>query len=208
MLGGCFIALKSSRNTAWVVSTSYTVAMQGRPKKWKTMHSKHLFTHPRLSVVEDTIKLPNGATTTYVRHAPAEHHSVCIIAVNAKGEILLQQEYSHPPAKIMWQLPGGSMYAGEEILKAANRELAEESGYMGKSLKSLGYYYVHNRLSDKKQYVVMATDLYKKSLQADDDEFISSHWLSESAVIKKIKQGTFDNINLLAALNIWFHREH
>lgn len=35
---------------------------------WKTISSKEIFCHPRLSLIEDEIILPSGAKTTYLRY--------------------------------------------------------------------------------------------------------------------------------------------
>lgn len=176
------------------------------PKPWKTKSQKTVLDHVRLKVLEDIVELPNGKTTTYVRHAPSDVDSVAVIAINSKNQILLQREYSYPPNKVMWQLPGGSMNSGESIVTAALRELAEESNYSAKQTKLLGSFYVHNRLSDKQQHLVLCTDVFEYSLPEDHDEFIESHWLSKRKVIALLKQGEFDNINLLAGLTLWLNQ--
>lgn len=179
--------------------------MTRHAKLWKTLNSKVIFTHKDLKLAEDTVELPNGETASYVRHALTTEHSVIVIALNSRKEVLVQREYSHPPGKVMWQLPGGSMQPGETIEAAAIRELAEESGYSAKSSTVLGSFYIHNRLSDMKQHIVMCTDLFKHNLPADTDEFIETYWISRKEISKMITRGEFDNINLLAALNVWFH---
>jgi ADP-ribose pyrophosphatase len=181
--------------------------MVREPKPWKLLSSKVLLDDEQLKVIKDTLSLPNGVKTTYVRLAPTETHSVIIIAVNPKDEVLIQREYSHPPGEIMWQLPGGSMKAGETPRAAALRELSEESGYSAKHAREIGYFYVHNRLSDKKQHIVLCGELFKRKLPEDEDEFIESSWMGKPELISKIKQGRFNNINLLAALNVWFCKQ-
>jgi len=180
--------------------------MKNDPKLWKTVSSKTILDHDRLQVTEDIVLLPTGIESTYVRHAKTLNDSVAIIAINKQDQILLQREYSYPPNKIMWQLPGGAMEAGEEIKTAANRELAEESGYSANHMKVIGSFYIHNRLSDKKQHVVLGSDLTEHALAADHDEFIESHWIDISELKHMIGSGDFDNINLLAGLNLWFNQ--
>ena len=172
---------------------------------WKTLSSEVILDHERLRVTEDTAELPNGKTTRYVRHAPAELHSVAAIAVNDDGKVLIQKEYSYPPDKVMWQLPGGSMEAGETPEEAAVRELAEESGYGAGKTRIIGSFYVHNRLSDQRQFVVLCTELFRHKLSEDADEFITTHWMSKTRIIKEIRSNGFDNINLLAGLNFWLN---
>lgn len=36
-------------------------------KKWKRLGATIIFEHPRLTLIEDVVSLPNGKTTTYLR---------------------------------------------------------------------------------------------------------------------------------------------
>ncbi len=177
-------------------------------RKWKTLQRKILFTHPRITLVEDIVELPNGKTLPYLRTVPTISHSVAIIAINEKGQILLQKEYSYPPHKVMWQLPGGSIEPEEDILKAANRELSEESGYSATRCQIIGDFYTNNRLTDQKQYIVVGTGLVKKNAKKDDYEFIESFWLEEKDILQKVSNKEIDNINMLAALMLWMQSGH
>ncbi|WP_121252838.1 NUDIX domain-containing protein [Nocardioides ferulae] len=52
-----------------------------------------------------------------------------VLLLDARGRILLQERDEHPlidPEK--WGLPGGHVEPGEDVLAAAYRELAEETG--------------------------------------------------------------------------------
>lgn len=174
-----------------------------KAKYWKTISSTEILQHPRMHLIEDTVELPDGTTTSYLRQAPAKTHSVAIIAINDKGELLIQKEYSYPPNEIMWQLPGGKVKDGEDIITAANRELSEESGVVGTTCRQIGFYYVDNRRSDERQYVVLCTDLEPKPGQRDAEEFIETYWLPDVKVQSMIAADEFDNICLLAALNLY-----
>jgi len=178
-------------------------------KLWKTLHSRVLLDYKGFKIIEDTVLLPNRKETTYIRRE-ISNDSVIVIAINKNAKILIQKEYSHPPKKIMWQLPGGSIHDKENVIDAANRELSEESGYRSTNLKNIGFYYVNNRLSNQRQHVVVATNLERFKLQEDSDEFIENYWMDIDEILLKISANDFDNINLLAALNIWLneHRKY
>lgn len=172
-------------------------------KPWKHLSSKRLIDHPDLKVDEDTVLLPNGRKTNYVRHAPSKLDAVIVIAQNKDGKILLQQEYSYPPNQVLWQFPGGSMNKGESITDAALRELAEESGYSARKTEYLGYFFAHNRYSNRKQHIVVCHELYEKHLAPDADEFIETYWRTQDEIDSMISTNEIQNINLLAALMIW-----
>jgi ADP-ribose pyrophosphatase len=179
--------------------------MEAEPKKWTTVSQKVVFDHPRMVLTEDEVTLPNGKTVSYLRESPSLQHSVTTIALNGRNEILLQREYSYPPNEVMWQLPGGAINVDEDIMAAAKRELSEESGYTATKVTNLGYYYTNNRRSDRKQYVVLCEDLSLHKETEDPEEFIRSEWVSIPKLHDMITNGNFNNINLLAALNLWFH---
>lgn len=175
---------------------------------WNKIDSKEVFNHPRMRLMEDTVELPNGKTTQYIRLAPYKNHAVAIIAVNERNELLVQKEYSYPPDVVMWQLPGGSIEDSENVITAANRELSEESGLVAASSEEIGYFYVNSRRSNEKQYVVLCTELSVRAGQPDEEEFIETHWKSLPEIRQMIATGQCNNINLLAALNIWFCRSN
>lgn len=180
----------------------YNNYMSGKTK-WKVISTKILFENSDIKVVSDKVLLPDGKITHYT-YTPSTNDSVIMLVLDTKNNILLQQEYSHPPREIMWQLPGGSMKDNETVIEAAHRELAEESGYGAQSYEKIGQFYTNNRNSNRIQYVVLCSDIYPRSLRPDYDEFIKSTWVSLSKVKKMIKSGDFVNINLLASLNILF----
>ena len=174
------------------------------PKKWNTRSRAEVLQHPRVHLVEDEVELPDGNTTKYLRYAPVKAHSVGIVAVNDKQQILLQREYSYPPDKVMWQLPGGGINKNEKLEVAASRELSEESGYIAEKCELLGSFYTNNRRSDEQQFIVYCSELQTKKSASDPEEFINSHWVNLDDLKLMIKKREIENINLLAALNFLF----
>ena len=172
-------------------------------KPWKRVDSKKVFESNHLSVFEDTVELPTGKPAKYVRFSPNQRASVAIIAINSDGKLLVQREYSYPPNKVLWQLPGGGVHHGEDILDAAKRELAEEAGLNARKTSEIGYYYTMNRRSDQQQYVVVCEDLFEHKLPEDDDEFIENYWFSPAEIEKMIKTGEIVTAPFLAAFCLW-----
>lgn len=170
-------------------------------REWKKMNSKKIFGHPRLSVYEDTIKLPNGTTTTYI-HFGEVPDSVAVIAIRHDGKILLQQEYSYPPNEWLYQFPGGSVEPGESPLASAQRELAEEAGLSG-SLTGIGWFYQDNRRKKARQHVFVAKDLKINKGIKDVEEAFKDLWVSLEKINELIRSGKIVNYSLLAAWSIF-----
>jgi 8-oxo-dGTP pyrophosphatase MutT (NUDIX family) len=164
--------------------------------KWKRFARKILLKHPRLTIYEDEVELPNGHKTTYIHHANG-FKAVMVIAKRGDGKILLQREYSYPTDQWLYQFPGGGVGDNEDIVAAANRELAEEGGYNG-SLTSLGNVILDNRRSDTLHSVFLAVDLVEVQANGDAEEDIESYWLSEEEIDNLIKNGDIINGSALA----------
>ena len=56
---------------------------------------------------------------------------VNIIAVTKDGRFVLEEQYRHGIQAVCYELPAGDVEPGEDPLKAAQRELEEETGYTG-----------------------------------------------------------------------------
>lgn len=165
---------------------------------WKTISSNTIFNHPRLSLIEDEVLLPNGHRTNYLKYKDDGSSAATIIVVK-DNKVLIQREYSYPSNQKLFQFPGGGVLASEKPEVGANRELMEEAGFQANSLKLLGSYLMNNRRSTQRMYVFLATDLVEQSLNKDPEEELESFWFSEDEVSRMIKDGDIINVHSLAS---------
>jgi ADP-ribose pyrophosphatase len=165
---------------------------------WKTLDCKVLLDHPRMRVVEDTVQLPSGHLTSYVRLDSAPD-AVTVVCIGDAG-ILVQREYSHPPGEILLQFPGGKIEGDETPEQAAIRELREESGFTFSQCENLGWYYVSNRRSNAKMHVILAKEVTPTTKAGGDvEEEIQSFWMPLGQLKEMIAGGEITNFSVLAA---------
>lgn len=164
--------------------------------KWHKISSKVLLTHPRLTVVEDVVRLPSGNQTDYI-HFSESHDAAMVLARNSEGKFLVQKEYSYPPDEVLYQLPGGAIESGETPETGALRELAEEASLHGE-LKELGWFYTNNRRSSQKLYVYLATELSTATADKDPEELFEDYWFTASEIEDLIRTNDIRNYTLLA----------
>lgn len=170
--------------------------------KWVKLSSKVLVNHPRIKVVEDIIKLPNGYETEYVKIVNT-HDGVSVICIN-EDKVLLQKEYSYPLNKILYQFPGGGVEHRENVLVAAKRELGEEEGLDAKNYTEIGWYYLQNRRSKAKMHVVVAEDTFESvKIGGDAEEEIESEWVEIEKVERMIAEGKILNGSLLSVWTVF-----
>lgn len=174
---------------------------------WTRTKTRKLFTHPRLQIVEDDVKLPSGEMIQYLRFENTTD-GVCIICVKG-GKVLVQQEYSYPPDAILYQFPGGAIEKGEKPIEAARREVFEESGFKTSNLKDLGFFYLNNRRDKAKMYVFLATEGEEMTeTYQDKEESITSEWMPVGTLQEMIAQGKMTNFSLLASWALYRAKDH
>jgi ADP-ribose pyrophosphatase len=167
---------------------------------WKKLSSKEVFTHPKVTLLEDEVELPNGTRSTYL-HTKHAVDGATVICRRTDGKILVQREYSYPPNEHIYQLPGGLLLPDESVDVGANRELMEEAGYRAGRLTVIGDYYYDHRRSKGRMYVFVGEDLKEESLPPDPEEegAIESFWFTEEEIETMIRKGDVENSRFLSA---------
>jgi ADP-ribose pyrophosphatase len=174
---------------------------------WHLISTKTLFTHSRLSVIEDTVQLPSGEQVSYVKYGGL-HTAVIILCIQGE-EVLIQSEYSYPPNQVLYQLPGGGCLRDEAPVDGARRELREEVGLAPGKIQEIGWFYMNNRRSDQKMHVFIASDFSKVSKEGGDkEEVITFEWVDKADVSNLIQKGEIVNYSLLAAWALFVSGKH
>ncbi len=128
------------------------------------------------SVEVATKRFPNGTEheVAVVRH-PA---SVVIIPTEEDGRIVLIRQYRPAIDRELWELPAGSLDAGEAADAAAARECEEEIGRVPRRVERLASLYPTPGYCDEEMIFFRAWDLQKPPAdsphQPDEDEDIQA----------------------------------
>lgn len=155
------------------------------------------------------LEFANGNRRTFER-IPGGTDSVVVVPLLDIGTLLLVREYAAGSERYELGLPKGIVELGEDPLAAANRELQEEVGYASRDLR------VINRLSlvpgyiQHRSLIVLARDLYPKSLPGDEPEPIEVVPWQLDDLDGLFGRPDFDEARCIAALFLamrWLERE-
>lgn len=156
----------------------------------------------RFAVIRATLRAPNGDEVgwTYTRQGDG----VVVLASDGEGNIWVKREWRLNKKDFLWELPSGYVDmekpTDEVVLEAANRELQEEVGMKGGSLRILRSYYSSNH-STNRWHVVLAIDLIPSKLPGDEHEYLEVKKLPIPEARKLILEDQVPTAQVLIAMN-------
>ena len=167
----------------------------------KLISSTELYRCKLFWVTEDDAKDPSGfeIKRSIVRHAG----SAVMMAVDEKRRILLVRQYRLPARSYLWELPAGKLDAGETALRAAKRELIEETGYRARTWKKLISFYPSPGYVSEKMTIFLATGLTAGEAQPMDDERIETRWFSAKEVEHMIRTNKIEDGKTVVGYFVW-----
>lgn len=171
--------------------------------KKPTVDSSDIVYSGFFDVRKDILRRSDGLTHSY-HSLLLKVDAVSILGQTSDGKWILNREYRHATGKVLLGPPGGRMEAGEDPLKAAEREFFEETGYRAEKFALLGCSYPFPGVCEQKIYHVAALKAYKvREPQLDPFEFLETELKSDEELEHEIR--TSDHIDgiLLISLFYW-----
>jgi ADP-ribose pyrophosphatase len=141
------------------------VALFTREHTYKTerIHEGHI-----INLRVDYLRNPEGKE---VKRELIEHNGgVTICCRPDEQTIVLIKQYRYSVDELLYELPAGRIELGEDLLDAAKRELAEETGYIAKNWREIARVFTAPGFCNEMLYMYEATDVTLTQQSLDDDE--------------------------------------
>lgn len=170
----------------------------------KTISSQQIFAGRIINVKVDTVRLPDGSTSTreIVGHAGA----VAILPIDKEGSVWMVQQYRKPLEKVLLEIPAGTLEPGEKPQDCAVRELEEETGLSADSWESILSYYSAPGFCDEQLHLYLARDLKAGESHTDRDEFVEVVKISLEDAYKAIFTGEIIDGKSIIAIQYAYHQ--
>ncbi|NLB63769.1 MAG: NUDIX hydrolase [Fibrobacter sp.] len=168
-------------------------------KAWKVLTTKALIESPWLSVYSQRCALPNGKIIEDFYTVEQPHWAI-ILAQTVNDTWVLTEQYRHGVQKYLWEFPAGIIEQGEAPLKAAQRELLEETGYHSDKWHTKQVLPVNPDRQSGHFHVFYASQARRiQEAQLDDSEDIKTQEFSTAQLKKKMLNGEFIHPHHIAA---------
>lgn len=176
---------------------------QRNQPKAHLISSREVYRGPVFWVTTDHVQEPGGITARrdVVRHSG----SVVVLAIDdsrAVPRVLLERQYRHAAGDYLWELPAGRIDPGEPELKAAQRELLEETGYTASRWKRVLKFYASPGFVAETMAVYLATGLHAGEARPEEDEVIHKRLVPLPAAVRMVMSGTIRDAKTISSI-LW-----
>jgi ADP-ribose pyrophosphatase len=158
----------------------------------------------RFTVVEETHRRKDGqsASLQYVKHPG----SVAILPVLDDGQICLIHSRRLTVNQTLIEVPAGTREPGEEPVKTAHRELAEETGYRAAAMEELATFYPSPGIMDEQMSLFLATGLTAGEHAREPNEEIENYIVALAEALGMIDSGEITDGKTIIALLMYARR--
>jgi ADP-ribose pyrophosphatase len=185
-------------------SSKLALRKQSRKRtKERIVSSRIVYRGPVFSVTTDDVEEPNGVRA----RRDVIHHSgsVVVLAVDDSGAIplvLLERQYRHAATDYLWEIPAGRIDPGEHELKAAKRELVEETGYTAARWRRILKFYASPGFVAETMSVFLATGLRAGEAQPEADEVIHIRMVPLPTAVRMVLSGSIRDAKTISSV-LW-----
>lgn len=169
---------------------------------YETLQRQRVFDGRVFDIDRDLVRMPNGREVTLdvVRH-PA---SVVLVPMPEPGHIILIRQFRYPVERWLWELPAGTVDAGETPETAARRECHEEIGLVPDTLVRLAALLPTPGYCDEEMVFFRASGLSRTDEVAalDEDEDIEPRTFSLADARDMVRRGEIADMKTVVGLGL------
>ncbi|APT84699.1 ADP-ribose pyrophosphatase [Corynebacterium aquilae DSM 44791] len=164
-----------------------------------------------IAVRRDTVKMPQGRQA--FREVVEHFGAVAVVAVNDQGQVALINQYRRPVDAHLWELPAGLMdVPGEDPVRCAQRELAEEAGLVAARWDLVTDIYTTPGIMDEAVRIFLASELGEIPAEAreeavDEEADVRVQWVDFDEAVGWVCSGKVRNAiaatGLMVAHRMW-----
>ena len=153
----------------------------------KDLERTDIYTGRIYEIATHKVELEDGSVST--RDIVYHNGGVCVVAVDADGDLLLVKQFRFAAGRELYELPAGKLEKGEDHYAAGLRELEEEVGYSATSMDLLTYFYPTPAYCTEKIYIYKANHIFETKQRLDVGEFLTVEKVPLSKALQMIADG-------------------
>ena len=174
-----------------------------KEKNWRLLKSKPAIDLDIVKIRHDYYKNPRNDKTVKVV-AIEGNNAANVIAKTKEGKIIMVRQFRFGIGDYTLEIPGGMIDEGEDVLTAAQREVREETGYVGENWQYLGNILANPVWMDTTiHHYYMDNAELKYDLALDEAEDVEILLLTPAEIYQKINNGAIKHPHTISAFYFW-----
>lgn len=160
--------------------------------------SETIFRGRILTLTVDTVSLPDGREAT--REVVHHNGAVGMVPLDDENNVLLVRQWRHAPGVALLEIPAGGISCDEKAEACAERELAEEIGFVPRRLEKLTTIYTAPGYVGEAIVLYLARDLVPQQADSDEDENLQVERMPLEEALEACRDGRICDGKSISAL--------
>lgn len=174
------------------------------PSRFRVLNSEQIYKGRIIELRLDRIVEPGGIEAG--RELVVHPGSVVVLPVFPDGRVLLVRQFRYAARRSLWELVAGGLEPREKPLKAAARELQEETGYRARRFKLLFSFFSSPGILREHMYLVIAQGLTAGKATPEEDERLEVRIFKPAQLARMLREKKIEDAKTLIGL-MWLFRE-
>ncbi len=147
-----------------------------------------------------------GMERVYLEHPVA----VTIVATTENHELILIKQFRAPAREWLWEIPAGTLEPKEDILKCAQRELEEETGFASQEWSYLFPVFLAPGYSSEIIHFFRARNAIpvENARAGDEDEVIYYLKINREQALEMLQKGEIKDAKTMIGIHVFMEEEH
>lgn len=169
--------------------------------KKPSINSRRRIIHTGIFNIEEMdLEFSNGEQRKYQCIVGSKQGAVLVVPMLDQETVLLIREYAAGTHNYELAFPKGHIEEGENMLKAADREIQEEVGYGANKLEHIHSFSIAPGYLSHHTHIILASDLYPSKIPGDEPEEIEVVPWKLKDIDELLQQDDFTEARSIAAL--------
>lgn len=166
---------------------------------FKVIKSKLIHKGRIVTLLDEELEYPDGQV--FLREVVRHRGAVGVVPLTTDGgQVVLVEQYRHPVAREVLEIPAGIPAEGEDPLDCARRELKEETGLSSEKIVKLTEFYTTPGYSDEVFHLYLGVDVKEGEMEPEDDEVLKVIKLPLEQALEMVKTGEIRDAKTIVGL--------
>jgi ADP-ribose pyrophosphatase len=173
---------------------------------WEVLSTRTIYSAPPwVTLSLQQVCLPDGRVILDYHRLQLPEYCV-VFAETIEGRVIVERQYKHGVGAVTLMLPAGLIEPGEAPLKAAQRELLEETGYQAADWQLLGSFVPNSNYGCGKAHLYLARQARRiAEPDAGDLEEMEILLLARDELFAAVRGGQIHATSVVAAIALATH---